>query len=50
MRLQGFLSRNGYPYTVLDAGADEEGRAVVERFGVHAERTAADDLPRRQRS
>ena len=34
VRLQGFLARNGYPYTVLDALADEEGRAVVERFGV----------------
>jgi thioredoxin reductase (NADPH) len=32
-RLQGFLGRNGYPCTVLDATADE-GRAVVERFGV----------------
>ena len=34
VRLQGFLSRNGYPFTVLDATDDEEGRAVVERFGV----------------
>jgi thioredoxin reductase (NADPH) len=34
VRLQGFLSRNGYPCTVLDAAADEEGRAVVERLGV----------------
>jgi thioredoxin reductase (NADPH) len=32
--LQNFLTRNGYPFTVLDASADEEGRAVVERFGV----------------
>jgi thioredoxin reductase (NADPH) len=40
IRLQGFLSRNGYPYTMLDASADEEGRAVVERLGVHPE-----DLP-----
>jgi thioredoxin reductase (NADPH) len=40
VRLQGFLSRNGYPYTVLDAAADEEGRAVVERLGVRPE-----DLP-----
>jgi thioredoxin reductase (NADPH) len=40
VRLQGFLSRNGYPYTVLDASADEEGRAVVERLGVQPE-----DLP-----
>ncbi|HEY1474912.1 MAG TPA: NAD(P)/FAD-dependent oxidoreductase [Pseudolabrys sp.] len=40
LRLQGFLSRNGYPYTVLDAASDEEARAAVERFGVRA-----DELP-----
>jgi thioredoxin reductase (NADPH) len=40
VRLQGFLARNGYPYTVLDATADEDGRAVVERFGVQP-----DELP-----
>ena len=34
VRLQGFLGRNGYPYTVLDATNDADGRAVVERFGV----------------
>jgi thioredoxin reductase (NADPH) len=37
VRLQGFLSRNGYPCAVLDALADEEGRAVVERFAVRPE-------------
>ena len=40
VRLQGFLGRNGYPYTVLDASSDEDGRAVVERFGV-----LPDELP-----
>ncbi|HEX3709440.1 MAG TPA: FAD-dependent oxidoreductase [Pseudolabrys sp.] len=40
VRLQGFLSRNGYPYTVLDAATDEEARAAMERFGVQA-----DELP-----
>jgi thioredoxin reductase (NADPH) len=40
VRLQGFLTRNSYPYTVLDATADEEGRAVVERLGV-----APEELP-----
>jgi thioredoxin reductase (NADPH) len=40
VRLQGFLARNGYPYTVLDASADGEGRAVVERFGLQP-----DELP-----
>ncbi len=40
VRLQGFLSRNGYPYTVLDAASDADGRAVVERFGV-----LPDELP-----
>jgi thioredoxin reductase (NADPH) len=34
LRLQGFLSRNGYPYSVLNVEADEEARAAVERFGV----------------
>jgi thioredoxin reductase (NADPH) len=32
-RLEDFLRRNGYPYTVLPADA-EEGRTVMERFGV----------------
>jgi thioredoxin reductase (NADPH) len=36
----GFLGRNGYPYTVLDASDDADGRAVVERFGV-----LPDELP-----
>ena len=40
VRLQGFLARNGYPCTVLDAVADEDGRAVVERFAV-----ALNELP-----
>ena len=39
-RLQGFLGRNGYPCTVLDATDDADGRAVVERFGV-----LPDELP-----
>jgi len=34
IRLQGFLTRNGYPYMVMDAEADEEARAAIERFGV----------------
>jgi thioredoxin reductase (NADPH) len=37
VRLQGFLARNGYPFTVLDAAADQEGRSVVERFGIQPE-------------
>jgi thioredoxin reductase (NADPH) len=37
VRLVGFLRRNGYPYTVLDASADEEARAIIERFGVQPE-------------
>jgi thioredoxin reductase (NADPH) len=40
VRLQGFLARNGYPYAVLDAAADEDGRAFVERLGV-----PPDELP-----
>jgi len=40
IRLEGFLRRNGYPYTVLDATNDADARAVVERFGMTSE-----DLP-----
>jgi thioredoxin reductase (NADPH) len=39
-RLQNFLSRNGYPCTVLDAAVSEEGRALVERLGIQP-----DELP-----
>ena len=39
-RLQGFLTRNGYPNTLLDADDDAEGRAIVHRLGIHV-----DDLP-----
>jgi thioredoxin reductase (NADPH) len=39
-RLQGFLTRNGYPFTTLDCCNDQEGRAVVERLGV-----GVDELP-----
>ncbi|MGZ5849025.1 MAG: FAD-dependent oxidoreductase [Methyloceanibacter sp.] len=34
VRLQGFLGRNGYPCTVLDASSDAEARAVIEQSGV----------------
>jgi thioredoxin reductase (NADPH) len=34
VRLQGFLTRNGYPHLVLDVSSDEGGRALVERLGV----------------
>ncbi len=39
VRLQGFLARTGYPTTVL-ASTDEEGRALVDRFGLQP-----DELP-----
>jgi thioredoxin reductase (NADPH) len=39
-RLQGFLTRNGYPFTTLDCCNDQEGHAVVERLGV-----GMDELP-----
>jgi thioredoxin reductase (NADPH) len=39
-RLQNFLSRNGYPCTVLDAAVSDEGRALVERLGIQP-----DELP-----
>jgi thioredoxin reductase (NADPH) len=34
-RLQNFLRRNSYPFTVLDASDDVKGRALVEQLGVH---------------
>jgi thioredoxin reductase (NADPH) len=34
VRLQGFLRRNGYPYTLLDTSKGEEGRGIIERLGV----------------
>lgn len=34
MQLRGFLVRNTYPHTVLDADIDAEGRAVIEQLGV----------------
>ena len=40
VRLQGLLARNAYPHTVLDAANHAEGKAEVERFGIHTE-----DLP-----
>lgn len=39
-RLQGFLTRSGYPHIVLDASSDEDGKALVERLGV-----LPDELP-----
>jgi thioredoxin reductase (NADPH) len=33
IRLQGFLTRSGFPNLVLDAATDTEGKALVERIG-----------------
>ena len=40
VRLEEFLSRNGYPYSVLNVADGGEGHALVERFGLQHE-----DLP-----
>ena len=40
VRLQGFLSRNAYPHTVMEALGDGEGHALIERMGVRP-----DELP-----
>ncbi|WP_010163200.1 FAD-dependent oxidoreductase [Sphingomonas sp. PAMC 26617] len=40
VRLQGFLTRSGYPNLVLDAATDAEGQALVARLGVQS-----DELP-----
>ncbi|MDR6827656.1 CRP-like cAMP-binding protein [Bosea sp. BE271] len=34
VRLQGFLARNGYPHTTIDASHDAEGKALVERLAL----------------
>lgn len=33
-RLQGFLARNAYPYTVLDAANGGYGKALIDRLGI----------------
>ena len=40
VRLEGFLTRSGYPNMVVDATSDTAGHALVERLGIHA-----DELP-----
>src|SRR5262245_9770310 len=39
-RIEGFLARNGYPYTVLDPEEDQEAGALLDRAGI-----SADELP-----
>ena len=34
VRLQGFLTRNAYPVSILDSGDDPEAHALVERLGI----------------
>ena len=40
VRLQGFLTRNGYPVSLLDSADDPEARALIDRLGVRD-----DELP-----
>jgi thioredoxin reductase (NADPH) len=40
VRLEGFLGRNGYPYTTFDAVGSDEGRAIMARIGA-----LSDELP-----
>ncbi len=37
LRLTGFLTRNGHPYQRLDPQADDDARALIERFKVEPE-------------
>lgn len=37
LRLEGFLSRNGHPFTRLDPGTDASARTLVDQFEVTAE-------------
>ena len=34
VRIEGFLARNGYPYSFMDAHEGVEGRALIERLGL----------------
>ena len=47
VRLQGFLTRNGYPYTVLDARPTSRRRARWSSGWACAGRAAVDGLPER---
>jgi thioredoxin reductase (NADPH) len=40
IRLTGFLSRNGHPYTLLDPDHDEDARTAIDRFHIQS-----DELP-----
>jgi thioredoxin reductase (NADPH) len=40
VRLQGFLTRNSYPVSVLDATTNPEAHALIHRLGIHE-----DELP-----
>ncbi|MCK1446684.1 FAD-dependent oxidoreductase [Bradyrhizobium sp. 48] len=34
VRLQGFLTRNGYPHIVMDPSSDDEAQALIDRLGI----------------
>ena len=40
VRIEGFLTRNGYPFAFVDAHGDPDGKAMVQRLGL-----ADEDLP-----
>ncbi|QBB70025.1 FAD-dependent oxidoreductase [Pseudolysobacter antarcticus] len=37
IHIEGFLGRNGYPFTVMDALDDGDGHALIERLGLRNE-------------
>lgn len=41
LRLQNFLTRNGYPHQVIDATKDQDAQALVEQYGASATQTLA---------
>src|SRR5450432_4243602 len=43
IRLQGFLTRSGFPNLVLDAATDAEGKALVERIGALPEELRSEE-------
>ncbi len=46
VRLAGFLTRNGQPFRVVDAEADEEGAALAARYPRHPDGTVLAVCPR----
>ncbi len=47
LRLKGFLSRNGHPFTYLDVETDSDIQRVLDHFAIKRDRHSGADLPGR---